>query len=103
MASGKAFDRFGGERVRTHLSDPLYRTGYFLIIGTGITSVLGVVFWALAARSYSAHDVGINAAAISAMTLVSGACSLGLSAVLVRYLPIAGSSTHRLVSRAYVL
>ena len=90
-------------RLRAHLDDRLYRTGYYLIIGTGITSLLGVAFWALAARSYSAHEVGQNAAAISAMTLVSGVCSLGLSAVLVRYLPIAGTALKRLVFGSYAL
>ena len=90
-------------RLREHLSDPLYRTGYYLILGTGVTSLLGVGFWALAAHSYSARVVGLNAAAISAMTLVAEACTLGLSAVLVRYLPVAGGSTRRLVSRSYML
>lgn len=90
-------------RLRSHLDDRLYRTGYYLILGTGITSLLGVGFWALAARSYSAHEVGQNAAAISAMTLVSGVCSLGLSAVLVRYLPIAGTALRRLVFGSYAL
>jgi O-antigen/teichoic acid export membrane protein len=90
-------------RLRSHLDDRLYRTGYYLIIGTGITSLLGVAFWALAAHSYSAHEVGQNAAAISAMTLVSGVCSLGLSAVLVRYLPIAGTADKRLVVGSYGL
>ena len=64
-------------RLRGHLDDRLYRTGYYLIIGTGITSLLGVAFWALAARSYSAHEIGQNAAAISAMTLVSGSARWG--------------------------
>lgn len=90
-------------RLREHLSDPLYRTGYYLILGTGVTSLLGVGFWALAAHSYSARVVGLNAAAISAMTLVAEACTLGLSAVLVRYLPVAGGSTRRLVSRSYAV
>lgn len=90
-------------RLRSHLDDRLYRTGYYLIIGTGITSLLGVAFWALAARSYTAHEVGQNAAAISAMALVSGVCSLGLSAVLVRYLPIAGTALRRLVLGTYLL
>ena len=93
----------GLRRLRSHLDDRLYRTGYYLIIGTGITSLLGVAFWALAARSYTAHEVGQNAAAISAMTLVSGVCSLGLSAVLVRYLPIAGTALKRLVVASYLL
>lgn len=93
----------GRLRVREHLKDPLYRTGYYLILGTGITSLLGVGFWALAAHSYSARVVGLNAAAISAMTLVAEACTLGLSAVLVRYLPVAGGSTRELVARSYAL
>lgn len=93
----------GRGRLRGHLNDDLYRTGYFLIIGTGITSLLGIAFWALAARAYSAHEVGQNAAAISAMTLVSGVCSLGLSSVLVRYLPIAGTADKRLVVGSYGL
>lgn len=93
----------GPGRLRAHLDDRLYRTGYYLIVGTGITSLLGVAFWALAAHSYSAHQVGQNAAAISAMALVSGVCSLGLSAVLVRYLPIAGGADRRLVVGSYAL
>ena len=93
----------GLRRLRGHLDDRLYRTGYYLILGTGITSLLGVAFWALAARSYSADEIGQNAAAISAMTLVSGVCSLGLSAVLVRYLPIAGTALRRLVFGSYAL
>jgi O-antigen/teichoic acid export membrane protein len=93
----------GRLRLREHLDDPLYRTGYFLILGTGITSLLGVGFWALAAHSYSARVVGLNAAAIAAMTLVAEACTLGLSAVLVRYLPVAGGSTRKLVSRSYAV
>lgn len=93
----------GVGRLRGHLNDQLYRNGYYLIIGTGMTSLLGVAFWALAAHSYPAHQVGLNAAAISAMTLVSGVCSLGLSSVLIRYLPIAGTATKRLVSVSYGL
>ena len=93
----------GRDRVRRHLADPLHRTGYYLILGTGITSLLGVGFWALAAHSYSARAVGLNAAAISAMILVAEACTLGLAAVLVRYLPVAGGSTRKLVARSYAI
>lgn len=81
----------------------MYRTGYYLILGTGASGLLGVAFWALAARSYSAHVVGISAAAVSAIALVSGVCSLGLSAVLVRYLPVAGAATRPLIVRSYAI
>jgi O-antigen/teichoic acid export membrane protein len=90
-------------RLRTHLDDRMYRTGYYLILGTGASGVLGVAFWAAAARSYSAHVVGLSAAAVSAIALVSGICSLGLSAVLVRYLPVAGPSGRPLIVRSYAL
>lgn len=90
-------------RLRTHFDDRMYRTGYYLILGTGASGVLGVAFWALAARSYSADVVGISAATVSALALVSGVCSLGLSAVLVRYLPVAGPHTRPLIVRSYAL
>jgi O-antigen/teichoic acid export membrane protein len=90
-------------RLRAHFDDRMYRTGYYLILGTGASGLLGVAFWALAARSYTAHVVGISAATVSAIALVSGVCSLGLSAVLVRYLPVAGPHTRPLVVRSYAL
>ncbi|MDX6604547.1 MAG: hypothetical protein QOF23_1056 [Solirubrobacterales bacterium] len=90
-------------RLRAHLDDRMYRTGYYLILGTGASGVLGVAFWALAARSYSAHVVGVSAATISAIALLAGVCSLGLSAVLVRYLPVAGDATRPLIVRSYAL
>jgi O-antigen/teichoic acid export membrane protein len=90
-------------RLREHLSDPLYRTGYFLIAGSGATSVLGFVFWSVAAHAYSARVVGLNSAVLSAMTLLSGACQLGLNTVLVRYVPVAGERTRALVMWSYVI
>ena len=89
--------------LRAHLDDRMYRTGYYLILGTGASGLLGVAFWALAARSYTTQVVGISAATVSAIALVSGICSLGLSAVLVRYLPIAGPSGRPLIVRSYAL
>jgi O-antigen/teichoic acid export membrane protein len=91
------------ERLRAHLDDRMYRTGYYLILATGASGLLGVAFWALAARSYTAHVVGLSAAAVSAIALVSGVCSLGLSAVFVRYLPVAGPDTRPLIVRSYAI
>ncbi len=76
--------------LREHVSIPLYRSAYLLILGAGSTSLLGFVFWVLAARNYSPEVVGVNSAVLSAMILVSGACQLGLNSVLIRYLPRAG-------------
>jgi O-antigen/teichoic acid export membrane protein len=89
--------------VRAHLRDPLHRTGYLLVLGAGVGSLLGFLFWALAAHAYTARVVGLYSAVISAMLLTSGACQLGLNAVLVRYLPRAGPSARTLVLRSYTL
>jgi O-antigen/teichoic acid export membrane protein len=85
------------------VSDPLYRTSYLLVAGAGITAALGFVFWVVAARSYSAHVVGINSAAISAMMFVSSVAQLGLPAVLVRDLPAAGRHTGAVIIRSYAV
>ena len=90
-------------RLRNHVTAPLYRNAYLLIVGAVLGSGLGFFFWALAARHYSAESVGRNSAAIAAMTVVSGICQLGLNALLIRYLPTVGSSTRRVVLLSYVV
>jgi O-antigen/teichoic acid export membrane protein len=90
-------------RLPGHLQDPLYRTGYLLLAGAGIGSLLGFAFWTLAAHKYPPRVVGLNSAAISAMILVSGISQLGLGAVLLRYVPAAAGRTRGLVLRSYGL
>jgi O-antigen/teichoic acid export membrane protein len=90
-------------RIGTHLASPLYRNAYYLILGAGSGSVLGFLFWTLAARHYSDDAVGRNFVLISAMMVTSSVCNLGLGGVLVRYLPGAGAWTGPLVVRVYAL
>ena len=88
-------------RLRAHFGTPLYRNAYLLLLSAGSTSLLGFLFWALAARRYSAEDVGLNSAVLSAMMLVSGVCQMGLTNIFVRYLPTAGRATRRVVATSY--
>jgi O-antigen/teichoic acid export membrane protein len=90
-------------RIWNDLAAPLFRNAYLLIVGASVGSGFGFLFWALAARHYSPEIVGRNSAAVAAMMVVSGICQLGLNAVLVRYLPTAGTSTRRLVLISYAL
>lgn len=85
----------------THLRTPLYRNGYALIISTGITSVLGLVYWAVAARVFATEEVGLNSMAISVMIFLSGVAQLNLQEMLIRFVPRAGARTLRLVLNAY--
>src|SRR5512139_2726353 len=96
-------DSLAGGRVASHLRLPLFRNGYALIIGSAATSGLGLVYWVLAARFYSAEMVGLSSAALSAMLLLSGISQLGLNSALVRFVPLAGRNTSRLILYSYLV
>lgn len=88
--------------LRKHLSEPLFRNGYALMVNTGVTGLLGVTYWLVAARHYSAADVGRASAAYSAMNLLSGLTAFNLLGMLTRFIPQSGHRTAGLVLRAYV-
>lgn len=58
-----------------------------LVATTGVASVLGFVYWAMAARLFPQRAVGYGSAAISAMTLLGTIGMLGLGTVLIAELP----------------
>lgn len=89
-------------QFRDHLTSPLFRNGYALMVNTGATGLLGVVYWLLAARHYSAVDVGRASAAYSAMNLVSGFTAANIVGAVTRFVPQSGRRTSALVLRAYL-
>jgi O-antigen/teichoic acid export membrane protein len=89
--------------VATHLREPMRRSAYALVVGTGLTSVLGLAFWVLTARLLSPEAVGIGSALISAMTFLGTLSTLGLRNALVRFLAPAGASARRLIVACYLL
>lgn len=90
-------------RLHGHLRLPLFWNGYTLLFNAMATSGLGIVYWALAARYYTANAVGLNSAMLSAMTFVAGITTLGLNSGLVRFIPLAGLATKRLVAYTYMI
>ncbi len=87
--------------VRTRIRIPLYRNGYALVAASWLSSVLGLVFWLLAAHLFSPKAVGLGAALIAAMTLLATVAQLNLKSALNRYLPTAGARSGGMVLRAY--
>lgn len=65
----------------------LLRNASFLVLSTGIMSVLGFGFWLFVAHLYSPEQVGVASALISVSTLLSSLSMLGLDAGLLRFLP----------------
>jgi O-antigen/teichoic acid export membrane protein len=88
--------------LRAHLSDPLFRHAYALIVNTGLTTGLGFVYWVAAARLLPRQEVGVAAALISSIVFVSGLAQLNLRATLTRFIPVAGRQTQALARASYV-
>ncbi|WP_250283478.1 MULTISPECIES: lipopolysaccharide biosynthesis protein [unclassified Frankia] len=67
------------------------------MVGTQIvTSVLGAVFWSLAARTYTVDAVGVGSATIAAMTVLGSVGMLGLGTLLMAKLPLLEREPDRL-------
>ncbi len=98
-----SFQSINYQRIVAHLRTPLYRNGYALILSTGITSALGLLYWAVAAKFYSTENVGLNSAVISIMIFLSGISQINLQETMVRYIPMAGTTTRRFVIYAYLI
>ena len=71
-----------------------------LIATTGLASVLGFVYWTLAARLFSQEAVGYGSATVSAMTLLGTIGMFGLGTVLIGELPRRSSARVGLISAA---
>lgn len=74
-----------------------------LIGTTAITSVLGFVYWWVAARQYQPDAVGAASASISAMTLLGGLCMLGLGTLLITEIPRLPGREGELISTALII
>ncbi len=86
--------------LRAHLSVPLFRNAYSLMINSALTSLLGVAFWILAARLLPADELGRDSALIATMVTLLTICQLNLGNALPRFLPQV-SDPARTVRMAY--
>ncbi|MEV0689568.1 oligosaccharide flippase family protein [Streptomyces sp. NPDC050388] len=82
-------------------SDSLFKNAYFLMLSTGVSAVLGLGFWLVAARYYSEEAVGEGSAAIAAMRLLASITATTMIGAVVRFVPRAGRETGRLVWSVY--
>jgi O-antigen/teichoic acid export membrane protein len=83
--------RSGVRRLQTLLGrvrhDSLLRNSLFIMLTTIVNSAFGFVFWLLAARLFTARDVGLTAAIVSASTIVVILASIGVGGMLIQSLP----------------
>jgi len=76
----------------------LYRNAVYLVLNSVAGAVLGFVFWILAARLYSAEEVGLASATIAVASFLAVLSTLGLDYGLIRFLPNSGEKSNVLVN-----
>ena len=104
ISPGRSWTQLGPlPRLFSHLRIPLYKNGYSLILSSATTSGLGMLFWVLAAHYYSVEAIGTSSALIAAMMFLSGLSQRGVNSALVRFVPLAGRASARLVGITYFI
>lgn len=68
-------------------SGDFLRSAYSLIANTVVTGALGVAFWVVAARLFSAAEVGRQTVLITTMMTLSTICQLNMANLFLRFLP----------------
>jgi O-antigen/teichoic acid export membrane protein len=89
------------QRIGAHLRMPLLRDGLALTLNSGLTALMGAVYWVIAAHEFSARTLGVNSAALSATMFLAGVSQLNLMSALLRFVPVSGAAAKRLVSSCY--
>ncbi|HYL45219.1 MAG TPA: hypothetical protein VEU97_17710 [Ktedonobacteraceae bacterium] len=80
----------------------LFNAGSF-VGATAVTSILGFAYWWIAARLFPPQALGLESAAISAMTLLGTVCIVGLGTLLVGELPRQPGKEGSLISAALIV
>ncbi|MEU6342431.1 lipopolysaccharide biosynthesis protein [Streptomyces sp. NPDC046977] len=71
------------------------------MLNTGVSAVLGLGYWLVAARYYTEDAVGQGSAAIAAMKFLAGLTAVTLTGALARFIPVSGRRTGRLIFGTY--
>ena len=81
----------------------LLRNVSALAAGTAGSSVLGFIYWWVAARFFSLEAVGLMAAAISAMSLIALVAQVGLGTILIRESSVQQEKAPGLIAAALIV
>jgi O-antigen/teichoic acid export membrane protein len=74
-----------------------------LILANVLAGVLGLAFWAAAARLFPAHEVGVASALITSAVMLSTLSLLSIDTMYERFLPLAGTHTGALLKHGFLV
>jgi O-antigen/teichoic acid export membrane protein len=76
----------------------------FALVGTAaLTAVVGLAFWAVAARVMPPERLGVDTALVSLVTAAASACAVGTGNAFTAILPVAGSRAVARLRQGYRL
>ena len=87
------FSRVGG----------LVQNAAALITSGAVSAIVGIVFWAAAARLETEKVVGESSAALAAMSVLALLSQMSFGPTFERFIPVAGTQTRRLITRGYAI
>lgn len=76
---------------------------WFATVASASSAVLGFLFWSLCSRSFSAENVGLASATISALNLVALLAELGLATLLLGHVANDGKIRRGMISAAVLI
>lgn len=82
---------------------PIYRDGMALVSSSALSSLVGLLYWVVAARLFPPAEVGVGSALVSTLMLLGSVGHLNLGVALLRFLPVAGGRVRRLVAGCYLV
>ncbi len=88
---------------REKLRSPVVRNAAYLIATEAVGGVLGLAFWALAARSFRDADIGVGAILVTSATLLALLSTLGFNVGLIRFLPERQAPPERLINSSVTI
>ncbi|WP_214401925.1 phosphotransferase [Pseudonocardia lacus] len=81
---------------------PAHRDGLALVLSSGLTSAVGLLYWVIAARLFPPAVLGVNQVALNTMMLLGSVAHLNMTYALLRFVPVAGLAARRLVGFGYL-
>ncbi len=91
------------EGMKKLLGISLYRNAFYLMLNSVVGAATGFVFWMIAARFYTAVDVGLAAAIIAAVGLLVSLSNLGFGLGLIKFLPEAKDKATPMINSSLTI
>lgn len=73
---------------------PVHRDGLALVLGSGLSSAVGLGYWVLVARLFSPAEAGVNSAALAALSMLGGVAHLNMQLLTVPAVAVLTLGAH---------